>query len=240
METKLEHAKLSKIVNGKVENTVEVQFNPEALKLSYSNQVAQPSNTQAEKGKGAGGAKPAGKKVQPPTTQHVGRGATKLSLQLWFDVTGELPQANQGSKDVRELTEKVVALITFADAGKSDAPAVPPQVRFSWGTFLFEGVLESVEESLEFFSPDGRPLRASLNLSLTKQDVIFQRNAAGSDARPSVGTRKLTPASAGNTVQEMAAARGQGDNWQAIAQANGIENPRALQPGQLLDFNIAT
>ena len=235
MQTKLEHAKLSKIVDGSAQNTLEVQFNPEALKLAYSNQVAQPTNAQAAQN---GAAQPSAQSVQPPTTQHVGRGATKLSLQLWFDVTGELPQANQGVKDVRDLTEKVVALITFAEGGNSNAPPVPPQVRFSWGTFLFEGVLESVEESLEFFSPEGRPLRASLSLSLTKQDVIVQRNTSNAGSAKSAGTRKLTPAPASGSVQGMAATQGQGNNWQAIAQANGIENPRALQPGQLIDFNL--
>lgn len=235
METKLEHAKLAKIEKGKQPTTLEVQFNPESLKLSYSNQVAQPPNPQAAQ---TGSVKPGANKVQPPTTQFVGRGATKLSLQLWFDVTGELPPASQGTRDVRDLTEKVVALISFAEGDKKEGAAVPPQVRFSWGTFLFEGVLEGVEESLEFFSPDGRPLRASLSLSLTKQDIIIQRTDFRSSASASAGTRKLTSAPAGSSVQGMAAAQGLGDNWQAIAQANGIENPRTLQPGQLIDFNV--
>jgi nucleoid-associated protein YgaU len=36
----------------------------------------------------------------------------------------------------------------------------------------------------------------------------------------------------------MAAEQGLGDNWQAIAQANGIENPRLLAPGQLINLNV--
>ena len=35
----------------------------------------------------------------------------------------------------------------------------------------------------------------------------------------------------------MAASQGKGDNWQAIAAANNIENPRFLQPGQLIDLD---
>jgi hypothetical protein len=35
----------------------------------------------------------------------------------------------------------------------------------------------------------------------------------------------------------MAASQGKGDDWQSIAQANNIENPRRLQPGQLIDMN---
>jgi hypothetical protein len=37
----------------------------------------------------------------------------------------------------------------------------------------------------------------------------------------------------------MAAARGQGDNWRAIAAANDIENPRQLTAGQLINFNVS-
>ena len=42
----------------------------------------------------------------------------------------------------------------------------------------------------------------------------------------------------GSTLQALASTLGKGTNWQAIAEANGIENPRILQPGQLIDINI--
>jgi nucleoid-associated protein YgaU len=37
-------------------------------------------------------------------------------------------------------------------------------------------------------------------------------------------------------VQGLAANSGKGDDWQSIAAANNIENPRRLQPGQLIDM----
>ena len=37
----------------------------------------------------------------------------------------------------------------------------------------------------------------------------------------------------------IADSQGKGNNWQDIAAANGIENPRMLQPGQLLDMNVS-
>jgi hypothetical protein len=39
-------------------------------------------------------------------------------------------------------------------------------VRFAWGTFRFDGHIEALEETLDFFSPDGRALRARLSLTL--------------------------------------------------------------------------
>jgi len=153
--------------------------------------------------------------------------------------------------DVRKLTQKVIDLIrTQPVTVKGDQP-IPPAVRFLWGTFRFDGLVESIEQSLEFFSPQGVPLRASMSLSLTQQSIDYAYNPqAAAASRPpaaapnlpsgaAAGTNPLTTATAGATLQGMAAAVGKGSSWQAIAQANGIENPRLLAPGQLVDLNVS-
>lgn len=201
-----------------------VQFNPESLKVAFANQVATPSGAGDQKG--------------TPARQFVGAGTTKLSLQLWFDVTAPMPTDKPAENDVRKLTAKVAYFITPKQEGKK---FVPPAVRFLWGSFQFDGIMESLEESLEFFSNDGRPLRASVSVSLTQQKItefIF-RATDGPGASPSPGTRPLTQAENGDNVQKLADKQGKGDNWQDIAAANNIENPRMLQPGQLLDMNAS-
>jgi UDP-3-O-[3-hydroxymyristoyl] glucosamine N-acyltransferase len=40
-------------------------------------------------------------------------------------------------------------------------------------------------------------------------------------------------------VQKEADKQGKGNKWQDIAAANNIENPRLLQPGQLIDMNAS-
>jgi hypothetical protein len=193
-----------------------VQFNPETLKLSFANQVTPSGN-----GDQAG---TAGK-------QFVGTGSTKLSVQLWFDVTSQLPEGKKGIDDVRALTQEVVY---FISTQKDKDPPVPPAVRFSWGTFIFDGVMDSIEETIEFFSSEGKPLRSTVSVSLSQQKILtFAGNARGQ----SPGTRPLAQAAAGASLQGMAASAGLGSNWQAIASANGIENPRLLSPGQLIDLN---
>ncbi len=206
------------------EKKCQVQFNPETLKVSFANQVATPSGAGDQKG--------------TPARQFVGAGTTKLSLQLWFDVSAEMPAGQKKEQDVRKLTAKVAYFITPKPEGDK---FVPPAVRFLWGSFQFDGIMESMEESLEFFSSDGRPLRASVTINLTQQKIteFTFRATAGPGARPSPGTRPLTPAPQGKSVQSMADSQGKGDNWQDIASANGIENPRLLQPGQLLDLNAS-
>lgn len=202
----------------KEERTVQVQFNPETLKVSYANQVKEPSGSGDQSGS--------------PAKLFVGSGTTKLSVQIWFDVTNEGATVS----DVRELTGKVAYFITPKAEGKSFKP---PAVRFLWGTFKFDGIMDSLEESLEFFSEDGRPLRASMTFSLSQQQILFIPPEQSSPMQRA-GTRPYTAATqgpSGSSVQSMAAANGQGNNWKGIAAGNGIENPRLLAPGQLVDLN---
>ncbi|MGW7530835.1 CIS tube protein [Amycolatopsis sp. NPDC054798] len=203
---------------------VEVQFNPESLKVSYTTKTEQPASAGDQNGN--------------PPRQVIGAGLTKLALQLWFDVNA--PGA-RGVQDVRELTGGVsYFMIPRRSTVDPKAQPVPPGLSFVWGTFTFAGVMDSLEESLDFFSPDGRPLRASLSLTLSGQMEIAKLAGSPSGtaaAGPTAGTKPLTKAPAGVSLQNLAASAGAAVSWQAIATANGIENPRLLAPGQLLDLN---
>jgi hypothetical protein len=100
-----------------------------------------------------------------------------------------------------------------------------------------------MEETIEFFSSEGKPLRASVALGLSQQKItefVFRPTntppGAGGPSGGAPGTRPLAQAMAGASLQAIASASGKAD-WQSIAAANGIENPRLLQPGQLIDLN---
>jgi len=206
------------------EYRVPVQFNPETLKVSFANQLE-------SKGDQGG----------TSSTQYVGKGTTKLSVQLWFDVTGPVRQGQTAVKDVRDLTKKVVYFMQAKEAPDDKTKKVPPGIRFLWGSFQFDGIMESLEESLEFFSPEGRPLRASISIGLSQQDIEFKQKAiadpAGAGGTPPPGTKPLAEAAIGDTLQGLASGLGKAQDWQKIAAANGIENPRMLQPGQLINLN---
>lgn len=213
---------------------VTVQFNPETLKVTYANQVVPPQNQGAQEQRGTDG------------IQFVGKGTTKLAVQLWFDISALTPgTGDKNVSDVRELTKDVIYFITPQKSEQDQTKYVPPGVRFLWGSFQFDGIVDSMEESLEFFSSDGRPLRASISMGLTQQEIgalrneNFQPNAAGGGQPATPGTRPLAQAASGSTIQGMASGRGMGANWQDIAAANGIENPRMLQPGKFIDLNAA-
>jgi hypothetical protein len=139
--------------------------------------------------------------------------------------------------DVRRLTQKVAFFITPKKVGDH---YVPPALRFAWGTFVFDGLMDSMEESLEFFSPDGRPLRASVSIALSQQRITkfaFGKGGGASPASPGTpGTNPLARAAAGASLPQLAAGRGSASAWPSIALANGIEDALRLQPGALIDL----
>lgn len=217
-------------------------INPESLKVGYANQIAEAKAEEAKDG-----AKPATPAPAPAAGgQFVSKLSTKLSVTLVLDVS--VPDAG-GVKDVRTLSMKVLGLL--ADPGST----VPPGVELLWGSFLFRGFLESVEETLEFFSPEGVPLRATLALSLTRPAFQTGENKGfrsaggpgGRGGRPAPGTVPLAEAPAGGTVQGLVAQAklggglsagvSTGGGWQAVAAANGIDDPLRLKPGQRLDLS---
>jgi hypothetical protein len=250
--TQLEKAKLIELEQDLSDTkpggkSITVQFNPETLKLSYANSTPPSSGTGSSGAGGGTGSQSGG----TPSKQFLGAGTTKLSLQLWFDVTApsftdvapDSPQTQGGTPvdDVRKLTQEVIFFMKPQESMKSKdgGNLVPPGVRFQWGSFKFDGLVDSLDESLEFFSNDGNPLRASITLNLSQQKILQQTFADANAARgqPGVGAQPMTAAPAGASVQGLAASLGRADDWQRIAAANGIENPRLLQPGQLVNLN---
>jgi hypothetical protein len=227
---------------------VRVQFNPETLKVTFANQIVQGSGAGDQRGSQA--------------RQFVGAGTTKLALQLWFDVTASAP-GGDATDDVRKLTARVAYFITpkpldgkggrapgggASGGGQGDGQKqpqfAPPAVRFVWGSFQFDGIMEQLEETLEFWSADGRPLRASVSLGLSQQKITFAFNAnraggalQGIAAGATPGTKPLAQASAGATLPGLAAAAGIDGSWQSIAAANGIEDPLRLGAGSLVDLS---
>jgi hypothetical protein len=215
---------------------VTVQFNPESLKLTFANQVQNntPSNTG---GTGAGSADQAS---GTQGRQFVGAGTTRLAVQLWFDAAAGGDSAGKVD-DVRRLTQEVVYFITGIKSKADPSRFLPPGVRFVWGSFVFDGLVDGIEESIDYFSPEGKPLRAAISLTLSQQTILmsdFGKGGPGAGGARAAGTLPMTPAVAGSTLQGLAAAAaGIGASWQDIAAANGIENPRLLVPGQLLDLS---
>jgi hypothetical protein len=191
---------------------VEAHFNPQTLKLTYSNE-------------NKSGNQPSGS-----ASQFVGTSTSKLTVELLFDTS-------QTGEDVRATTADVAYFIK-ADLNPSKQKTkqqkrVPPACRFEWGTFSFDGVMDSLQETLDYFSEDGVPLRSTLALGFSGIDTMLEPT---SDAG-TPGTSEQTPVSADDSVAQAAGKNGNSSNWKLIAAANNIDDPLHLPAGTMLDLS---
>jgi hypothetical protein len=121
-----------------------VDFDPKTLSLTYSPTGSTTASAPADD-------RLVGK-APPQQTGH----STSLTVDLTFDTTTT-------GKSVQERTDLLVKL-SYPN-GQSRRV-----LRFSWGTFLFYGTVSSMTQTIDFFSDSGVPLRASVNISLSKVD----------------------------------------------------------------------
>ena len=180
---------------------VSVHFNPASLQYTVS-------NTLKDQGSGA------------KKKQYVSQTTAKLTMDLVFDTTAT-------GEDVRETTDKMATLLKpHGPSGKQ----VPPLVEFGWGVYRFIGMVEQYKETLDFFAASGVPLRASVNLTLSSQDVVFESNknpnaAVDGDLTPEPVTVPASTAPAGGPAG-VASSLGDPRAARAIASANGAASLR--------------
>jgi hypothetical protein len=187
---------------------IEVQFNPATLRVTLS-------NTLKAENRGGGSGAPA---------QFVEKSESSLAVELVFDTSVERPGVAANS-DVRRLTQRVADTFMKPEDPESDRPGAPKRCRFQWGSFQFTGMLSSYNETLDFFAPEGIPLRATLALNFKEDRYQFdldERVTAGARDTPT-----FAPAGEGITVDKAAQDAGRDPKgWRDVALFNGIENPR--------------
>ena len=136
-------------------------------------------------------------------TQNVGASQSTLSFECIFDSTR--PRESDGAnslsspvkeRDVRRRTKAIADLLQASTPGRQPTPR---RVRFLWGEFLFDGVVSQHQETFDYFSADGVPLRSKVALTLTEKD--FRYNVTAAQAAPlRDGAATLASGQAGNDV----------------------------------------
>ncbi|MGN1119362.1 MAG: hypothetical protein ACI4Q4_03320 [Oscillospiraceae bacterium] len=114
----------------------------------------------------------------------------RLSLELLFDTmnrpsrfSDDITISSQlkdvfadSSPDVSEYVNKLHKLIETEKSGNEVFP--PPVVVFAWGSFSFQGVIESFKESYTMFQRDGSPIKATVSLSIKEYNSDLAMMAA--------------------------------------------------------------
>jgi hypothetical protein len=183
--------------SGETGEALTVHFNPVSLQLQVSNELKDTGNQDRR--------------------QYIAKTTTKLTMDLQFDTTDT-------GQDVTGVTRRLQSFVAppppAGGRPASNQPA-PPVVVFEWGTLKFKGIVESYKETIDFFSANGVPLRAGVNLTLSRQDKVFDEppegapeNAGSVDDPLALDTPATSAANAANGMRTPGAAR-------AVAAANG-------------------
>jgi hypothetical protein len=211
-----EKAKLVSLGPDKTE--IEVHFNPASLVYTVENSTNQSAG-------------------EPRRRQFAAQFSGKLSMDLQFDTTDI-------GDDVRLATSMVASFMqSSANASRNKKGAnaqAQPAVSFQWGSYEFKGTMESFKETIDFFSPEGVPLRSLVSITLARQDQVFdQGTSAATDTYGS-----LVPTSSGGSTTDLSTTGGDPSASRQLGAANGLDSLRftggaSLQVSAGVQFNAA-
>lgn len=146
-------------------DAIELDFNPETLTIKVQ---AGLESTRGRRGR--------------QQVQQVGDSTATLSFDAVFDTTrprrltgrDDRPPNKSEARDVRLQTRRIRRLIQNEHKEKKPAPR---RVRFCWGNVIFDGTVQSFSETLEYFSPEGAPLRSKISISIQEQHFRYEVKA---------------------------------------------------------------
>jgi Contractile injection system tube protein/LysM domain len=205
---------------------VVVLFNPTSYKVSkdvsWDAPDAPDEETKIEK------ATRVSRRVNSPGLEFKGGKSRSLEMELFFDITETTVVNGAALKDVRQLTNDIVALTRIEAKQKR-----PPVCLIEWGRetvgsdFPFRGVLTKLVQEFTLFSSTGSPLRAKVSVTFTEflnpgEDLIQAGTALD-----------VKIFEAGDTLEKLAGkAYNDPSLWRAIANANGIDDPLNIPVGE--------
>ena len=170
-----------------------------------------------------------------PTLRYAGGAGGSFSLSLVFDTTADGKAVTKHTNKLLKLMEVDESLAGF-DAAKNNGR--PPWVKFHWGTHLhsFKAVITSANVTFTYFSNEGLPLRANVELSLEQ----YEPDANWGPQNPTSGTpqpKRTHQVQVGDTLDRIAAKYyGDPTKWRDIARLNGVADPLDVRPGRLLSI----
>src|ERR1700682_633535 len=199
----LEKAKLMNVDKG---TSQDVLFNPKEYSVQKSVQYAPHTSVG----------------LDLPEQQFISGNPAVLSVELFFDTY-------EAKKDVTKEHTDAIMKLALVDENKHR----PPLVRFCWGGFIFEGFVESLTMRYIMFLPNGKPCRATANLSIKEWKSAADQ--LKNKPRNSPDHTKRRTLKMGETLALIAHEEYDDPaEWRRIADANGITDPRDVKPGTVL------
>jgi nucleoid-associated protein YgaU len=167
-----------------------------------------------------------------PLLQFVNGESDQLSMELFLDdYTDPKGPTSLLQKESEPVVKRLTDLTKLLEIDR-DLHA-PPPVRFNWGPMEFEAIIEKLSRKVTVFHPDGTPARATLTISFKEYRTLRQQLE---DPRRESADKTKRRVVVGREQLWMLAAREYDDatQWVRIAQANDLDDPRDIQPGDWL------
>lgn len=190
------------IVNGKTKETIEVMFNPGEYSIDKSNNYDWTS--------------PQGS--PNPIGNYQSGGSTTLNIELFFDTY-------EKGTDVRTHTKKIAGLLE-----KSKGADSPPVCQFVWGSLMFKGIVQKVNQTYTMFLESGIPVRAKVKVTFISWTTPGEQQAATRSA--STQTKQKTLKQGDQLWQVASQEYKNPGQWRSIAKANKIDNPARPPAGK--------
>lgn len=164
--------------------------------------------------------------LDSPIIQFSSGRAKTLSLELLLDTY----TYNKGEDIRKKYIEKLEKLIEI----DGDFHA-PPPCKVVWGNLEFVGVLDSMRKRYILFLDDGIPVRARVTLSF--KEYIPVEIQIKKSPRSSPDRLKKYVIKEGDSLWQLSYKKyGEPYYWRIIAEANKIDNPISLEPGEEIDI----
>jgi nucleoid-associated protein YgaU len=127
-------------------------------------------------------------------------------------------------------------------AGKKSGSGVPDVTFGGMGAqtlqmTVFLGVITQMSVRFTLFTPEGMPVRATAQVSMQEVPQVAPKNAKQGQNPTShaFGARRVHVVREGDTIDWIASTElGDASTWRVIAEANNLDDPRRLRPGQRL------
>ena len=169
-----------------------------------------------------------------PILQFVNGECDQLSMELFLDDYTD----PEGPTSIRQKEKEPVAkrLKDISKLLKIDRDLhAPPPVRFNWGPMEFAAVIEKLGRKVTKFHPDGTPARATLSVSFKEYRTLRQQ--IEDPRRESADKTKRRVVVGKDSLWAMAAKEyGDPNEWVRIAEANDLDDPRDIAPGDWLEL----
>ena len=201
---------------------IPIQFNPSEYRISDRSTYSERERTRKD----------------DPVVSFGGNPMSMLSVRLYFDddqpasISGAINSAVDAiTGKTKDGIAKKIAKITELTKIDGESHA-PPKAAFVWGSTQFIGFVQNVTTAYTMFDKAGKPLRATVDLTMMGFNSIADERASPLMSPDRTKAKTMTEDSSLFSIAEKE--YGDAREWRRIADANDIMNPLDIPVGRVL------